>query len=85
AEAEREKRGVIIAAEGELEAAKNLAEASNILAGSKYGYELRVLATISDVSQDQSNTVIFYPTSALDSEYLSAGLASKIPKPKTKS
>ena len=76
AEAEREKRGVIIAAEGELEAAKNLAEASNILEGTQYGFELRVLATISDVSQDQSNTVIFYPTHALDSS-IAAGLAAK--------
>ena len=76
AEAEREKRGVIIAAEGELEASKNLAEASTILEGTQYGFELRVLATISDVSQDQSNTVIFYPTHALDSS-IAAGLAAK--------
>jgi len=76
AEAEREKRGVIIAAEGELEASKNLAQASNILAGTQYGFELRVLATISDVSQDQSNTIVFYPTHALDAS-IAAGLAAK--------
>ena len=64
AEAEREKRGVIIASEGEVEAAKNLKKAADTLMSSKgrVGIRLRELATISDVSQDQSNTIIFYPT-----------------------
>lgn len=63
AEAEREKRGVIIASEGEVEAAKNLLKAADILSSSKgkIGIRLRELATIADVSQDQSNTIVFYP------------------------
>ncbi len=83
AEAEREKRGVVIAAQGELDAAENLVKASNKLAGSKYGFALRQLSTIADVSQDQSNTVVFYPATGLDSGILAAGLAARIPKPKT--
>ena len=82
AEAEREKRGVIIASEGELAAAENLAKASDVLSTSEYGFALRQLSTLSDVSQDQSNTVVFYPTSALNPEgMLAAGLAARIPKP----
>ncbi len=84
AEAEREKRGVIIASEGELQAAKNLREASDELAKSKYSYALRQLQTISDVSQDQSNTIIFAPTEALDSSLLAAGTSARVPKPKKK-
>lgn len=61
AEAEREKRGVIIASEGEVIAAKNLQKASKILGGSKFGIKLRELNTITDVSAD-GNTVVFYPT-----------------------
>jgi regulator of protease activity HflC (stomatin/prohibitin superfamily) len=59
AEAEREKRAVIIAAEGELEASKKLKLAADELAKSKGAMQLRVLSTISDVSQDQSNTLVF--------------------------
>jgi regulator of protease activity HflC (stomatin/prohibitin superfamily) len=70
AEAEREKRGTIISSEGELEAARNLSEASKILERSKYGYKLRELETISDLSQDISNTIIFSPSESLDIDSL---------------
>jgi len=59
AEAEREKRGVIIKSEGELQAAKNLRDAANTLAKAPNAMELRRLSTLSDVSQDQSNTIVF--------------------------
>ncbi len=59
AEAEREKRAVIIKAEGEVMAAKNIAEAANILGSSPGALHLRTLSTINDVSSDQSNTIIF--------------------------
>jgi regulator of protease activity HflC (stomatin/prohibitin superfamily) len=80
AEAEREKRGVIIASEGELEAATNLIAASKKLEESLYGYKLRELQTISDVSQDRSNTIIFVPAESLNSSLLSAGIAARVPK-----
>ena len=59
AEAEREKRAVIIKSQGEVIAAKNLAEAANILRSANGALHLRTLSTISDVSTDQSNTIIF--------------------------
>ena len=49
----------------------NLEKASKVLEKSKYGLELRKLATISDVSQDQSNTIIFaMPLETLDTKTL---------------
>ncbi|MFA5303828.1 MAG: slipin family protein [Candidatus Nanoarchaeia archaeon] len=59
AEAEREKRAVIISAQGELEASKKLKLAADELAKTQGAMQLRVLSTISDVSQDQSNTLVF--------------------------
>jgi membrane protease subunit (stomatin/prohibitin family) len=59
AEAEREKRAVIIKAEGEVIASTNLSKAANTLASSSGALHLRTLQTINDISSDQSNTVIF--------------------------
>ena len=59
AEAEREKNAVITKAEGEVEAAKNLAEAANLMGNTPGALHLRTLATINDLSSDQSNTVVF--------------------------
>lgn len=59
AEAEREKRSVIIKAEGEVIAAENLSKAASILSGSDGALHLRTLNTLNDLSSDQSNTVIF--------------------------
>ena len=59
AEAEREKRAIIIKAEGEAIAASNLAKAAQTLSGSKGALHLRTLQAIIDVSSDQSNTIIF--------------------------
>jgi regulator of protease activity HflC (stomatin/prohibitin superfamily) len=59
AEAEREKRSVIIKAEGEVIAAENLAKAANTLSAANGALHLRTLSTINDVSSDQSNTIIF--------------------------
>ena len=59
AEAEREKRAVIISSTGELAAAENLAKAAAILSQAPGALHLRTLTTINDLSSDQSNTVIF--------------------------
>jgi regulator of protease activity HflC (stomatin/prohibitin superfamily) len=59
AEAERERRAVIINSEGEVSAAENLARAAQILAGSNGALHLRTLNSINDISSDQSNTVVF--------------------------
>ncbi len=59
AEAEREKRAVIINSEGELAAAQNMAQAAQILSAIPGALHLRTLQSINDISSDQSNTVIF--------------------------
>ena len=59
AEAEREKTAVITKSTGEVEAAKNLAEAATIMASTPGALHLRTLSTLNDVSSDQSNTIIF--------------------------
>jgi len=59
AEAERERRAVIIKAEGEVAAADNMAKAANILSGSAGALHLRTLQSLNDLSSDQSNTVVF--------------------------
>ena len=59
AEAEREKNAVITKAEGEVEAAKNLAEAANMMGSTPGALHLRTLSTLNDLSSDQSNTVVF--------------------------
>ena len=59
AEAEREKSAVITKASGELEASRNLAEAAANLSASPGALHLRTLATLNDLSSDQSNTIIF--------------------------
>ncbi|MEK7160771.1 MAG: slipin family protein, partial [Patescibacteria group bacterium] len=59
AEAEREKRAVIINSEGELAAAQNMAQAAKILSAVDGALHLRTLQSINDVSSDQSNTIVF--------------------------
>jgi regulator of protease activity HflC (stomatin/prohibitin superfamily) len=59
AEAEREKRAIIIKAEGEVIAANNMAKAAETLANSKGALHLRTLQSINDISSDQSNTIVF--------------------------
>ena len=59
AEAEREKEAVITKSRGEKKAADNLAEAASVLSNSPGALHLRTLATLNDLSSDQSNTIIF--------------------------
>ena len=57
AEAEREKRAVIIKSEGELTAAGNLERAVKKM--SNRAMYLRTLSSLEDISYDQSNTIVF--------------------------
>ncbi len=59
AEAEREKAAVITKAAGEVEASDNLAKAAKKMSETPGALHLRTLATLNDLSSDQSNTVIF--------------------------
>ena|SRR3989344_437433 len=58
AEAEREKKAVILKADGERIAADNLNKAATVLAKAPGALHLRTLQTLNDLSSDQSNTVI---------------------------
>ncbi|MFA5791470.1 MAG: slipin family protein [Candidatus Paceibacterota bacterium] len=59
AEAEREKRAVIINSEGELAASTNIAKAAQMLSSMPGALHLRTLQSINDISSDQSNTVVY--------------------------
>jgi regulator of protease activity HflC (stomatin/prohibitin superfamily) len=59
AEAEREKRAVIINSEGELAASENISRAATMLASSPGAMHLRTLQSINDMASDQSNTVVY--------------------------
>ncbi len=59
AEAEREKRAVIIKAQGEVAAANNMAKAAKTLSASAGALHLRTLQSLNDISSDQSNTIVF--------------------------
>lgn len=66
AEAEREKRAVIINSEGELAASENISKAARMLASTPGALHLRTLQSINDMSSDQSNTVVYMvPVEAL--------------------
>lgn len=64
AESERERRAVIIRAEGELEASKKLAEAAKLLADTNGGLAMRTLQTI---EKSSNNTIWAIPTEILSS------------------
>ncbi|MBU0667928.1 slipin family protein [Patescibacteria group bacterium] len=59
AEAERERRAVIISSEGEVMAASNLVKAAGMLSSTPGALHLRTLQSINDISSDQSNTTIW--------------------------
>ena len=59
AEAEREKRAVIITSEGELASAQNMASAAEIMSKVPGALHLRTLQAINDISSDASNTIVF--------------------------
>ena len=58
AEAERERRAVVIKSVGEVQAAQNLAKAAKILSSEKGALHLRTLQTINDISSDPNSKVI---------------------------
>lgn len=59
AEAERERRAKVIAATGELESSKELAEAAETLNASQGALQLRTLQTLAEVATEQNSTLIF--------------------------
>ena len=85
AEAERERRAVIIKSEGELVAAQNLEQAVREM--STQALYLRTLSSLEDISFDQSTTIVFaIPMDMVRGEILGlAGLAGASQAPPTRS
>ena len=59
AEAEREKRAKIIAADGEAQSAAKLGEAADIIAAHPIALQLRNLQVLSDIAVEKNSTIIF--------------------------
>ena len=59
AEATREARAKVIAADGELKASKNLKEASDDIYESPAALQLRFLQTLTHISAEKNSTIIF--------------------------
>jgi len=59
AEAERERRAKIVAAEGEFQAAKKLGEAADVIAAHPVALQLRTLQTMAEISTEKNSTIIF--------------------------
>jgi regulator of protease activity HflC (stomatin/prohibitin superfamily) len=59
AEAERERRAKIVAAEGEYQAAMKLGEAADIITQHPVALQLRTLQTMAEISTEKNSTIIF--------------------------
>lgn len=59
AEAEREKRAVIIQSEGEVAASENITKAAQMLSSTPGALHLRTLQSLNDISSDASNTTVW--------------------------
>ena len=67
AEAEREKRGKVIHAQGEYEAAQRLSDAAGTLAGQPVALQLRYLQTLTEIGMEKNTTIVFpLPLDILD-------------------
>ena len=58
AEAERDRRGRVIAAQGEMQAAKQLSEAAKTLQESPGSLQLRLLGSLSEAASEKANTIV---------------------------
>ena len=59
AEAERERRAKIVAAEGEFQAAQKLGEAADLISKHPVALQLRTLQTMAEISVEKNSTIIF--------------------------
>jgi regulator of protease activity HflC (stomatin/prohibitin superfamily) len=59
AEAERERRAKVIAADGEFQASEKLAQAAEVIAQQPSALQLRYLQTLSEISIEKNSTIVF--------------------------
>lgn len=80
AEAEREKRAKVIAAEGEQLSAAKLGEAADIIAAHPIALQLRNLQVLTDIAQEKNSTIIF-PSQFTDTvDSIKKFMAKEMPK-----
>ena len=73
AEAERERRAKVIAAQGELQASQTLADAARTLAQEPAALQLRYLQTVTEIAAENNSTTIFPLPMDLISAFLPGG------------
>jgi regulator of protease activity HflC (stomatin/prohibitin superfamily) len=76
AEAERERRAKVIAAQGELQASETLAQAARTLATEPSAIQLRYLQTVTEIAAENNSTTIFPIPIELFRPFLNAATAS---------
>lgn len=59
AEAERERRAKVIAADGEYQASKKLSDAAQVLSGNPMSLQLRYLQTLAEIATENNSTIAF--------------------------
>src|SRR5215204_6879941 len=81
AEAERERRAKIIAAEGEFQAAQKLTDAADIISTNPASLQLRYLQTLLEIGTNQNTTVVFPLPMDMIEPFLGGEQDRKRPKP----
>ena len=81
AEAERERRAKIIAADGEFQAAEKLSQAANIISENPATLQLRYLQTLLDIGVNQNSTIVFPLPLDVIKPFVERGAASSVPSP----
>jgi len=77
AEAERERRAKVIAAEGEFQASQRLADAAKILSDQPSALTLRYLQTLAEIASENNSTTIFPVPIDLLTPFLGKGTSAK--------
>ena len=81
AEAERERRAKIIAADGEFQAAEKLSQAANIISQNPATLQLRYLQTLLDIGVNQNSTIVFPLPLDMVKPFVERGAESSVPTP----
>jgi len=77
AEAERERRAKVIAAEGEYQASERLKDAANVMSANPTTLQLRFLQTMLEMSSERSSTIILPLPIELFRPFLETGAAAE--------
>jgi regulator of protease activity HflC (stomatin/prohibitin superfamily) len=81
AEAERERRAKVIAAEGEFQASQRLADAARIVGAAPPALQLRFLQTLAEIATENNSTTIFPVPIDLFEAFLKRGAGETPPAP----